>query len=202
VHELFDLDDDTVARFLARWYGPPERAGGVPVAARGLPAPLRDWYAAAGRYAAPVTFHNTVLDPDEVEEDDGKCVFWVENQAVYEWAFDPGDDDPLVYERSTGDGEPWYPTGVRLSAFLVGVTVFEAVMGAGHRVDADGLTAGQLGAVLAPLRPLPLPGPTVDAQLYAGDGVLAFAGAGWVHVAATDPDRLRHARDAVRPATP
>jgi hypothetical protein len=171
---------------------------------------LRAWYAAAECYPVLNTFQNTVLDPGEIEEDGGKDVFWVENQAAYEWAFDAGEDDPLVYERSTGDGQPWHPTGVRLSAFLVSVAVFEAVMGADHGAYADGLTAAQFGVVLALLRPLPMPGPTADAQLYAGDGLLAFAGGGdggtpettpattrWIFLAATAPDRLRYARETV-----
>ncbi len=172
----FDIGPDSVRRFFATWYGPPDRAGGIPAGAERLPRPLQAWYEAASHYSAPVTFHNTILDPDEIEEVDGKLVFWLENQEVYEWAADPNDDDPLVYERATVDGEPWYPTGVRLAAFLVSVAVFEAVLDAEQAQYAQELTETERDALLAPLRPLPMPGPTAGAQLYAGEGLLAFVG--------------------------
>src|SRR5688572_20240143 len=99
--ELVDhIGPDTVKRFLASWYGPPDRDGRIPAASDWLPAPLQAWYEVTLSYSAPVTFHNTLLEADDVEEHDGKLVFWVENQAVYEWAADPDDEDPLVFERA------------------------------------------------------------------------------------------------------
>jgi len=204
VDELFDIGPDSVRRFFGNWYGPPDRTGEIPGEAERLPGPLQAWYEAASSYSSPVTFHNRILDPDEVDEHDGKLVFWLENQEVYEWAADPDDDDPLVYERATVDGEPWHPTGVRLSAFLVSVAVFEAVLSAEHSLHAADLTEAERGDLLAPLRPLPMPGPTVGAQLYAGEGLLAFVGPHgdgaqnrtsstrwWAYLAATDAHRLR-----------
>ena len=207
--ELFDVGPHSVGLFFADWYGPPDRTGEIPGGAERLPGPLQAWYAAASSYSTPVTFHNTILEPDEVEEHDGKLVFWLENQEVYEWAADPDDDDPLVYERATVEGEPWHATGVRLSAFLVSVAVFEAVLGAEHLIHAADLTGAERDALLAPLRPLPMPGPTVGAQLYAGDGLLAFVGPHrdaeqtptpsttcWAYLAATDAHRLRTLRSS------
>jgi hypothetical protein len=207
VEELFDIGPDSVRRFFATWYGPPDRVGGIPGAAERLPSPLRAWYEAASSYSTPVMFHNMILDPGEVGEVDGKLVFWLESQEVYEWAADPDDDDPLVYERATVDGEPWHPTGVRLSAFLVSVAVFEAVLGAEHSLHVEDLAKTARDGRLAQLRPMPVPGPTIGAQLYAGDGLLAFVGPHgdaerpltpstrwWVYLAATDPERLRTVR--------
>lgn len=193
------MEFSSVAQFLATWYGPADRPSTVPAGAEALPPPLQAWYAAAGSYTRPVTFHNTVLAPDEVEEDDGKLVFWLEQQGVYEWATDPG-DDPRVYERQPIDGEPWHPSGVRLSEFLISVAVFEAVMGAEHTAHAAELTGDRRDALLAPMRALPMPGPTLGAQLYAGPGLLAFTGPHgdgelwWAYLAATDPERLEYAR--------
>ena len=205
--ELFDIGPDSVRRFFADWYGPPDRSGLIPGDAKRLPRPLQAWYAAASSYSTPVTFHNTVLAPDEIDEHDGKLVFWREHQDVYEWAADPDHDDPLVYERATVEGEPWHPTGIRLSAFLVSVAVFEAVLGAQHCLHTADLTEAERDALLAPLRRLPMPGPTVGAQLYAGHDILAFVGphddaehvqtastSYWVYLAAADANRLRALR--------
>jgi hypothetical protein len=175
VDEPFDGERDSLERFLVSWYGPPQRPVEVPAAAEHLPGPLQAWYWAVSGYSRPVTAYNIVLGPEQVHEVDGKLVFWEENQGVYEWAVDLDDDDPLVYERATVEGEPWHPTGVRLSAFLVSVAVFEAVLGARHSDSAEGLTEAERDRLLATLRPLPVPGPTHAAQLYAGAGVLAFA---------------------------
>jgi hypothetical protein len=214
MEELFDIDGRSLERFLRSWYGPPDQAAAIAPAAGRLPAPLRAWYAAAGSYSAPITFHNKLLEPDGVEERDGKYVFWMENQSVYEWAYDPDGDDALVFERSTTEGEPWHPTGVQLLAFLVSVAAFEAVMGADLVIHGENLTGGQVDALLAPLRPLPMPGPTAGAQLYAGDGLLAFSGRfdhgehgmtlaapWWVYLAASGAQRLTYARVVLGTAT-
>jgi hypothetical protein len=208
VEELFDIGQDSVARFLARWYGPPERPPTLLPGAQRLPRPLRDWYAATSCYLRPVTVYNTVLGPEKVEEVDGKLVFWLENQEVYEWGCDLDGDDPFVYERPSVEGAPWYPTSVPLSAFLVSVAVFEAVLNAEHRAHGSELSPTHSEQVLAPLRPLPMPGPTAHAQLYADGNLLGFAGrhcAGdelpepstpwWVYLAAREPSHLEYALD-------
>jgi hypothetical protein len=56
------------------------------------------------------------------------------------------------------------------------VAVFEAVLDAEQAQYAEELTETERDALLAPLRLLPMPGPTVGAQLYAGEGLLAFVG--------------------------
>jgi hypothetical protein len=177
--DLVDVDVSTLERFLATWYGPPDRAAaGRPGAAppRSLPTPLREWYIATSRYSRPLTFHNTVLEPEQVQEDGGKLVFWVENQEVVLWAADRDGDDPMVYERVNVDDEPWHPTGVPLSAFLLNIAILEACMGgASCTAYAEGLNEAQTADCLAPLRPMPYPGPTYRGQLYAGPQVLGFA---------------------------
>jgi hypothetical protein len=205
--ELFDGDPDGVRRFLASWYGPPQHLGAVPIAAHRLPMPLQAWYEAVSGYSSPVTAYNRVLGPDQIHERDGKLVFWQENQEVYEWAVDLHDEDPFVYERTTVEAEPWHPTGVRLSAFLVSVAVLEAVLGAQHAYHVTDLSDAQRDVLLGALRPLPMPGPTYGAQLYAGPGVLAFvtptaggmgegsSSTNWsVYLAARTADRLRDVR--------
>lgn len=106
-------------------------------------------------------------------------MFWLENQAVWAWACDRAGDDPAVFDRENEPGRPWQPTGVALSTFLLHVAVVEAVFGARFGAAAAWVTPAQLEAVLAPLRPLPMPPwrwPAQGHRLYAEEGLLAFAG--------------------------
>lgn len=196
---LFAITRDSLSEFLARWYGPPDRTPTLPNAAVHLPPPLREWYVLTSRYSTPVTFQNTFPGPAEIEEKDGRIVFWVENQAVYEWGVDPDDDDPMVYERATAEGEPWHATGVQLSAFLLTVAVFEAIMSAPHHALREARSPAELNSALGALQPLPVPGPMLDGQLYANEHVLAFVASdgkpgetptSWTYLAARDPKHL------------
>jgi hypothetical protein len=114
--DFADVDVSSPERFLASWYGPPDRPAAVLpdlAGALSLPGPLRAWCAVTSRYRRRLTFHNTVLPPDKVYQDAVKWAFWVENQEVVLWAFDPQGDDPMVHERANVEGEPWHPTGCR-----------------------------------------------------------------------------------------
>lgn len=205
MEELFEIGTTSVSRFLANWYGPPDRDRTAPERTD-LPPALNAWYEATSAYSRPLTSQNVVLGPQEVVRDGDKLIFWLENQHVYEWATETVSDNPPVYERATGVGEPWHPTGVRLTEFLVTVAVFEAVMTHEHSVCGGHLAADQLAAAVAPLRPLPVPGPMFQGQLYAstethrGQHVIGFASppaadardSWWVWIAAQDPSRLAY----------
>jgi hypothetical protein len=92
----------------------------------------------------------------------------------------------------------WYGEPDRMAV----AAVLEAIMGAQHVLYRDSLSGSAHAALLAPLRAMPMPGPTVGAQLYAGDGLLAFSGPldasaadGWLYLAALTDDGLRYAHD-------
>ena len=180
MQELLDVAGDSLERFLVRWYGPPDQAAARPPNGPiAVPCPLQDYYELTSRWSRPLAVQNHLLGPDEVQVQDGKLVFWVENQGVWVWACDRAGDDPLVFDRENEPGAPWQPTGAALSEFLLQVAVFEAVMGARLFAAGAGLTPGQLDAALAPLRPLPMSAwhwPAGEHRLYAGPGLLAFAG--------------------------
>jgi hypothetical protein len=180
MQELLDVTGDSLERFLVRWYGPPDQpAVPPPTGSMAVPRPLRDYHELTSRWSGPVAVQNHLLGPDEVQVQDGKLVFWVENQSVWLWACDRAGVDPLVFDRENEPGTPWQPTGAALSEFLLQVAVFEAVMGARLFAAAADLTPAQLAAALAPLRPLPMSAwrwPAGEHRLYAGPGLLAFAG--------------------------
>jgi hypothetical protein len=211
MRELFDVTADSLERFLVWWYGLPDReATLVPTGAIEVPQPLRAWYELASRWSRPLGTQNQLLGPDRVRVQDGKLVFWVENQGVWLWACDRAGDDPAVFDRENQPGKQWQPTGAVLSTFLLHVAAFEAVMGARHFAAAAALTPDQLDAVLAPLRPLPMRAwrwPAAAHRLHAGEGLLAFAGPNpgpgetaemtavrEVFLAAQDAERLEYAR--------
>lgn len=177
----------------------------------GIPRPLRDWFELTSRWTAPVTTQNRVLSSPR--PDQGKLVFWVENQGAWLWATTTDVDDPPVFDRENVDGQPWQRTGVPLSTFLLHVTVFEAIMGAPYGASACWVSPAQLAEILAPLRPLPMPDwrwPAAGHRLYAADGLLAFGGPNpgpgetaetaamrEVWLAADDPQRLVYLTEIV-----
>jgi hypothetical protein len=179
VEELFTVGPDSLARFLTRWYGPADRPHGtLPAGADTVPGPLRTWYDVTSRWSLP-TRQNQLLTPDQTWSERDTVVFWVENQGVWLWGTRQAGDDPPVYDRENVPGAPWQSTGQPLSAFLLHVAVFEAIMTARHSAMASWLTPAQRDLVLAPLRPLPMPAwrwPAAGHRLHAGAGLLALAG--------------------------
>lgn len=96
---LAGLPPPSVEEFLTYWYGPPDGAEPAAAPPADEPGALRDWFATVSRWSRPVTFQNEMLRPEERWTEDGKTVFWVENQGVWLWAYEPGADDPAVYDR-------------------------------------------------------------------------------------------------------
>jgi hypothetical protein len=180
VRELFDVGPDSLERFLVGWYGEPDRSpGSLFAGVESVPPPLRRWFETTAAWSKLLTSQNVMLAPKRMWTEDGKRVFWVENQRVWLWGIDPAGDDPAVYDRPNNGGEAWSATGVSLSAFLLQVAVFEAIMGAREPAFAGVVASPELTAVLAPLRALPMPDwrwPAAGHRLYAGDGLLAFIG--------------------------
>jgi hypothetical protein len=56
-----------------------------------------------------VAIQNSVRDADSGWVEDGRLVFWMENQGVWLWGLDQTEDDLQVYDRETsqaGRGRP------------------------------------------------------------------------------------------------
>lgn len=207
---LLEEGPDDLRGFLTAWYGPPDRTGVRPPEMRGGPRALRRWFELAAQWRTPIAEQNQILRPDETWDDQGKRVFWVENQGVWLWAYDREEDDPLVYDRENEHGHTWQPTGCTLSAFLVRIAVFEAIWNGPHGAAANELLPDQCDAVLHPLRSLPIHlgrWPAEGARVYAGVDVLAhagpFAAAGeplhdeswFVFISGRTPEALRYLDD-------
>jgi hypothetical protein len=181
--------------FLASSHGPRavEPITSEPMGSTTMPAPLRRFYDVLGGWRK-VVVQNVVLAPPETphlaEEqwatahvEDGKLVFYVENQGVCEWATSPEDTDeaPVWIRGSTlgGDLDDWELEKPPLSAFLLQLLIFEAIMGASNGVSVAWHDRQALAQVVEPLaRPQtdPWRWPSYPGEFYAGDRVLAFAG--------------------------
>jgi hypothetical protein len=84
------MPPQSVEAFLTGWYGPPDQAASQ-VQATGHTAaqPLIDWFAATGRWTRRIACQNTMVPPNDVTAEDGKAIFWIENQAVRVWGLRP-----------------------------------------------------------------------------------------------------------------
>jgi hypothetical protein len=186
---------EAIERFLTSWYGPRTVESALPEPGRStqMPAPLRRFYDLIRRWPDAIV-QNVVLAPPELPDlrkeawaetyiDDGKLAFYVENQGVCKWATsrEEVDEAPVWIRGETLDREmdTWELEEPRLSAFLVQVIVFEAVIGANHGASVAWLDRPTLARVVEPLHRLQFGAwrwPSYPTEFYAGDRVLAVAG--------------------------
>jgi hypothetical protein len=115
---------------------------------------------------------NHLVDPAEV---DGLLGFYVENQAVYRWAYRAGEADPIVWGRYLHE-DAWTAEAERLGGFLLQVCLFEALFSAPYSASAACLAPDALPAVLGPLRPVlgPWRWPGAPTVFHASDGAIAM----------------------------
>jgi hypothetical protein len=186
---------ETVERFLTNWYGPPaaKAAPPEPGGSTAMPAPLRLFYDVIQRWPDAIV-SNVVLAPPELPHlrkeawahtsiDDGRLTFYVENQGVCKWGTSPEEvDEARVWIRGStlgGEIDTWALEEPPLSAFLIQLVVFEAVVGATHGGSVAWLDRPTLARVVEPLHRLPFGAwrwPSYPSEFYAGDRILAFVG--------------------------
>jgi hypothetical protein len=178
MEELLNITSDSLNRFLTRWYGNPDRPISTDHrAAIKMPPPLRVWHEVTSQWSSNVATFNQPLNPHELEIEDGKLLFWVENQGCWTWATAMDGDDPIVFDRQpSSDPEPWQPTGEILSEFLLHATVFEAITGSPNQMYTEHITEDVLSQIISDLQPLPLPlwrWPSLDVRILVGTNTLA-----------------------------
>jgi hypothetical protein len=165
--------------FMERWHGV---TSGEPLAlprdAR-LPAVLKGFYESFGT-AAETFLINRLLSPAEMEQENGFCVFYVEEQGVYLWGIAVDDldaDDPPIWCRENEPGKWWVKDAPSTSVFLLQMLVMSAALNGPHAATAAWLSPEEVLRVLSPLATLDLPPwhwPAHPARWYAGDDVVAF----------------------------
>ena len=171
------------------WHGPVPAGSGLSSDELGgftLPMPLRWWYERYGRrtnilggqnwFMAPA---NLWVESDANDEVDQRLVFWQENQAVYLWATTTEGTDPPVWVRENMDGAPWEREESPLSAFLVGMVLFEAIMHAPCGASAAGIPRRRHEKLTDAMRPVPIPPwrwPAFPHRFYVRGNALMLAG--------------------------
>jgi hypothetical protein len=119
-----------VDSLVAHWHGPCEPGCGIradELGNRSFPYPLRYWYQRYGQRQKTLCRQNHLLAPDELQIEEDRAVFYVENQGVYLWSTALEGDDPPVWGRFN-DQESWTREEGSLSSFLIQIVLFEAIM--------------------------------------------------------------------------
>jgi hypothetical protein len=119
----------------------------------------------------------------DVEVEDERLVFYVENQGVCRWATQAEQvEDARVWIRGSllsGELFEWTLEEPALSHFLLQLLSFEAVMGASSGASAAWLEWPLVDQALAPLERLPFGAwrwPTYPTHFYVGERIIAVAG--------------------------
>jgi hypothetical protein len=182
---MFELDvveDDSLARFLLRWYGPPDR----PVPTRALPAlpePLAEWYRLTERWSLPICRDHVFRPVADLNLASDLVEFWSADDGSDRYAYDASDQ---VFEGGV-------PTGLCLRRFLVYIAVFEAVYAPIHGLVHLDVPPDVLAEITGRLLPLADPlwrWPDPALRYFADDDLLVHAGAGRLVVSARHRDAL------------
>jgi len=178
VHERLVI----LRRLAEYWHGPIGPGEGFTeeeLRERSIPFPLRWWYRQAGHNEGIMCGQNKLFGPDELELDqEGRLLFYVENQGVYLWSTTMDGDDPPVWGKFNEARIPWTEEGMTLSEFLIGACIFQAVMQAPFGASAAWAEESTLNQISVELAPLPLIAwkwPNYPSRFFARNGAFMFA---------------------------
>jgi len=149
-----------------------------------LPGLLREYYLLAGKREDINQAHNKLVHPDELQIEDGKLVFFLENQVVNIWGIEASDinlDNPPV---TRGDSMEvieeivWEPDFEQLSFFLLAMLCWQGVMGGMEcRATVSGIDAQVERVAREKWRAIDLGKNRSGIRPYIGDGqLLCLAG--------------------------
>lgn len=156
--------------FAERWFGRPEEATAFHLPLE-VPLPLARFYALIAD--RKVCTQNTLILPGNLLEEDQKIAFYLENQGVCVWAVQVAGDDPPVSVR---ERQGWTLETPTLSEFLIGLLIFEAVLGAPYSAHTEALDGRAFMKLKKRLKPFSLARwSTSKTQFFGGDGVSGFA---------------------------
>jgi len=140
-----------------------------------MPEILKRWYSWAGQRTEIMSGQNSLKEPRELKVlDDGRLLFYVENQGCYLWAIEPHVDDPPVFGQECG-GKTWQSLGYSLSQHLMLACIFEAVMRSPYGAWDAGLGERAMIKLAEVMRPLPIAQwGWCEMQFWAGNGVFGM----------------------------
>jgi hypothetical protein len=177
---------DVLRTLVEYWHGPIQPTDGWPaeeLSVLRLPYPLKWWYGWAGRCRDIMSGQNFLPAPKdpthpywELQSEDDKLLFYLENQAVYRWAtLFEGDDPPVFGRYETRD--PWQPERITLSEHLIRACMFEAAgCHSPYGAAAACLEDATLAAIARVITPVALaPWRWGDTQFYSKNGAIMYA---------------------------
>jgi hypothetical protein len=158
--------------FVERWYG--AEAETNEATSLEIPPPLRELHRLAS--TRKLFGQNRLVPAKELVVEDGKMVFYVENQGVCLWAIDPTLDDPPVFVRSS-ETESWALEAPTLSGFLIQAVLFETILCAPYfGASTDAADAAELRKIRRRVAPLVLPPWARNkTEFFASSGIIGFA---------------------------
>jgi hypothetical protein len=121
---------DMLRTVVEYWHGPIRPQDGysdAELADIPMPEALRRWFRWAGKRQSIMSGQNELLEPSRLKAEDGRLVFYGENQWCFEWATSVAGDDPPVFGRES-EPDSWKPQGLRVSEHLILACLFEAIM--------------------------------------------------------------------------
>jgi hypothetical protein len=144
-----------------------------------LPMSLRWWFKTAGHRESVISGQNFLQTPGDMKlDDEGRLLFYVENQGVYLWSTTLEGDDPPVWGCFNETHVPWSKEGMTVSEFLMGACLFQAIMDAPFGASMAWAEQGTLDRIAEVIHPLPLVPwrwPLYPSRFYARNGAFMFA---------------------------
>jgi hypothetical protein len=184
MEELENIDESSVDRFMARWYGVTQSRRIVDD--QRIPLPLAHWFELVASGGHLVTQYYQVRPPDALSTVDGLLVFCDDPGGEFEWACAQQDADPPTFERMHDESQ-WRDTGFRLSSLLLYIAVAGAVLSARTGLVNTNISREDYGRAIGHFRKLQNPlwaWPDPKLSYHVGDRMIAFGGhggdpAGW-----------------------
>ncbi len=133
----------------------------------GVPASLR-WL---HREELAIASQNQWVPEGELAAEDGRLVFYVENQGVCVWATAPAAANGPVWVRNAGE-EAWREEVPTLDGFLLQAMIFETIAGAPWGGIVSWCEKKDAQKVCASMTRLPLAPTAWLGELYAGEDLL------------------------------
>ncbi|MCX2184792.1 hypothetical protein KV205_30320 [Streptomyces sp. SKN60] len=123
---MINPSDIDLVEFLTHWHGAPQSVGRpLPAEALRIPRPLQEWHELASRWTKLKRGGNRMIEPSEIQADQGKFVFMKDATGDWIWAFGVHDRD-AVFEGIPGENLDHVPEP--LPEFLKHVTATETLM--------------------------------------------------------------------------
>ena len=114
---------------------------------------------------------NFLLEPQQLQVESDRLLFYTENQGVFDWSTLPSGEDPPVFGRYSGE-DGWQAEGMSLSEHLILACLSEAIAGARYGALAAWVDDKAVAEIAEAVPPIAIgPWRWVDSRFHAEGGV-------------------------------